>query len=194
MVPGTDEGSKTDETAATEDAGAGSWLNRRLLLRLIIVLAVGIPIVVEGLTFIGLVGEHIDDDGAANGPNGADGDGVEIGEDLLPATDQRETLSAAQVVVSEGWTLTLAVDVNNTGADGYSLRLGEVTTGSGAVVAGDHATGAMAAGGTTSLSGTWDLPEGQIAETVRVTATVPGPDGPQTVSREVRLARVPVSG
>ncbi len=188
--PGVD--SPTDDD---RDDGRSLPIGRGTLLRLVIVVAIGIPIVLEGVTFVGLVGNQLED---GTGGTPADGEapanGVDIGDDILPATDRAELLSEASVETGDGWRFTMAVNVTNSGEDGYRLRIVNVTTGAGTTVTGAVSTDPMAAGERTVLRGTWDLPDGEIPGRVTVIATVPTADGSRTVTRTVTLETVDVRG
>jgi hypothetical protein len=187
-----------DSTSADADGTAlGLPISRQTLLRLVIVVAIGIPIVLEGLTFLGLVGNQLDD-GGDGGPVPTDGVGddrrVDVGDDLLPGTDQRETLRAATVNTGDGWRFSLHVDVRNTGADGYRLAVTAVTTKSGTTITETTSTDSLATGDRTTLVGSWDLPDGEVPEGVTVRATVPTANGTRTVTETVTLDSVNIRG
>lgn len=196
MGPG-DDGSTPEQADGGDDLGLP--ITRQTLLRLVIVLAIGIPIVIEGLTFVGLVGNQFDSGNGGPTDGGTPTDGpslrtVKVGDDLLAETDQPERLETATVSTTDGWRFTLAVEVTNTGADGYAFRITQVTTDSGVTFDRDETTGQLASGESTVLTGNWDVPDGEVPERVTVEATVPTPDGTRTVSETVTFATVGVSG
>lgn len=193
MGPGP--GDSTSEDA--DGAGLALPISRRTLLRLIIVVAIGIPLVLEGLTFLGLVGNQLDDggDGGTVPTDGAANDRrVDIDDDLLAGTDQREILRSATVSTGEGWRFSLRINVTNTGADGYRLAVTSVTTKSGTAIAEPTSTGSLESGDRTMLTGSWDLPDGEVPERVTVRATVPTADGTRTVTETVILDSVDIRG
>ena len=195
-------GSGADDTSSGDDAGGddlGLPISRRTLLRIVIVLAIGIPIVLEGLTFVGLVGNQLaDGDGSpgdgATTPDGDDLREVGVGEDLLAATDQPELLQSATVRPHEGWEFTLTANVTNTGTDSYRFAITSVTTKNGRTIDEIQSTTTLAAGEGTSFVGVWDMPDGDIPDRVTVEATVQGADGSRTVTETVVLATVEIQG
>ncbi|MEF8855034.1 MAG: hypothetical protein V5A24_06035 [Haloarculaceae archaeon] len=192
-----------DDASTPEPADGGDDLplpiSRQTLLRIVIVIAIGIPIVLEGLTFVGLVGNQLadGDGGPADGATPTDGPSfrsVAIGDDLLAETDQPERLETAAVSTTDGWRFTLAVTVTNTGADGYVFRITQVRTDSGVTFDRDETTGQLASGESTVLTGAWDVPDGEVPDRVTVEATVPTDEGARTVTETVAFATVDVSG
>lgn len=195
-------GSGADDTSSGDVAGGddlGLPISRQTLLRIVIVLAIGIPIVLEGLTFVGLVGNQLADGDGGNGdgvptPDGNDLREVRVGQDLLAETDQQEVLEGATVRPHEGWEFTLVANVTNTGADGYRFVVTSVTTKNGRTLEDPRSTAILAAGESTRLVGVWDLPDGEVPATVTVEATVQGADGSRTVTETVVLATVEIRG
>lgn len=186
-------GSAGDDEATEGDGGP--LVTRQTLVRILIVLGIGIPILVEGLTFVGLVGNQLGD-GDGGGPATPTGPGseVDIGEDLLPETDQAEVLRAANVSAAGDWQFTLDVDVTNSGADGYAFAAGPLTTQGGTEITGSRSTGSLAANESRAFRASWNLPSGEIPAELTVTATVPTANGTRTVTRVVTLETVSVQG
>ena len=183
----------TPGQAGDDDDAGGPLVSRKTLVRILIVLGIGIPIVVEGLTFVGLVGNQLGDggDGATTPTEPA---GVDIGEDLLPGTDQAETLRAANVSAGGDWEFTLRIDVRNTGRDGYELTVGPLTTEDGETIAGTRSTGPLGANESRDFTGSWSLPSGEVPTQLEVSAAVPTANGTTTVSRVVSLETVSIQG
>jgi len=187
-------------TGAGDDGGAGSDdesnERRRRLIMWVLVIAFIVPLVVEGLTLVGLVGSYF-------GPTGTPAPsatptpvaGVAEGQELLPETDRSERVSTVMLrSASDGWTLTVTVQVDNSGDLPYELRLGGVTTDGGRRIDGSAATGRITPGETATVTAQWSLPSGDRPDTVAVTA-IEYDDGEQVVvDREVRVGRVPVQG
>ncbi|WP_276270792.1 hypothetical protein [Haloarcula litorea] len=166
------------------------------LVRVLVVLAIAIPIVIEVFTFGSLLSHYVvggGDGGAATETPAVDG--ATEGEEILAATAPVERIERASVVTGdEGWTFTLRVAVENTGDEAYELRLGVATTRAGRTVAGpDATTGSLAPGATGSVTGSWLLPQGQRPASVTVT-TVRGEGAAATTeTHDVPIGDVPVS-
>ena len=187
----------TDGGASAGNDGADSTADetdRRRLIMYVLAVAFAVPLVVEGATFVGLVGSYVGDGGAAAAsttPKPAAG--LAEGEELLDETDRTERVTTLALRSSEAaWMLTLSVRVENGGDLPCELRLGAVTTQSGQRVAGSATTGRVESGTTATVSAQWSLPEGERPRTVAVTA-VEFEDGERVlVEREVSTGHVPV--
>lgn len=205
-----DDPGDADADADPDDPGdvdadadpAGNRTDRRTLVRLLIALAVGIPLAVEGATFLGLLNQEFGggngaDDGAATGTGTPAGRRVGVGDELLPATSPVERVTDMTLRATGGrWQFELTVEVRNDLDTAYEFRLGAVTTGDGRTVEGGASTGTMASGETATVTGRWDLPEGEAPERVAVSGVVAvvGAETPQEVSDRVPLERVAVRG
>lgn len=184
------------------DADAGPRTDRRTLVRLLVALAVGVPLAVEGATFLGLLNREFGggdgaDDGAATGTETPTGRRVGVGDELLPATAPVERVTDMTLrATGDRWRFELTAEVRNDLDTAYEFRLGAVTTGDGRTVEGGASTGTMASGETTTLTGRWDLPEGEAPERMAVSGIVAvvGAETPREVSDRVPLERVAVRG
>jgi hypothetical protein len=196
-VPETD----STTTDATQTAGdESSAARRRTIIRLLVGLGVGIPVLVELATFVGLVeqsllgdeGEGDDGGSTTDGTDATGGGGVRVGDELLPETPQRETLSVASFRAGDdSWVLTLAAAVENTESGPYTVQFGPVTTRGGERVEGSSRAVTVDAGGTGQVTGTWQLsPGGRPASVVVRT----GAGDTATTTHEVDLGRIPVEG
>lgn len=183
--------SPTDDPDADDVSGG---LSRRTIIRLLVALGLGIPIIVELRTFVSLVGSWVggDDDTPTATPVE---DAVGIGDDLLAETDSVERLRSAEVTATDGdtWPFTVVVDVENASDRYYRLELGAVTTRDGTVVDGGAATDRLVPGESTTLATTWSLPEGGSPRSIAVRAEL-GSGTPEVVEREVRLRGIAVEG
>lgn len=179
---GTDGDSTASEPTADGDSiGSGAdssadGVSRRTLVRLLIAVAIGIPVAIEVGTLLGMLG----------------GDGgderVGIGDELLPATPQTETVADSSVTVSEVWIFELVVEVTN-GADGpYELVLGPVRTDRSDPVGGTRTTGEVPAGTTTTLRADWEIPAASSPTAVDAVATW----GDERVEERVEIESPPV--
>lgn len=172
---------------------------RKRLIKVVVVLALAVPLVIEGLTFGGLLtstflgGGGSDDPAALNETTVAD-QGVGVDDDLLAATAQRETVTSAAVrEAGDDWRFTLSVAVNNTDNRTYQLQLASVETTGGTTVSNVVST-TVEPGEETTLTGQWALPAGERPQSVEVVA-VTGVGGNASVVREtVDLAPIPVQG
>jgi hypothetical protein len=197
---GADGGADADGTGPPEPRRGGSaggdaegpfGLDRRTLIRLLVGLGIGVPVLIEGATLLGLLGDIVGGNGGEETATPTDApEGVAIGEELLPDTPAADTVRAAYVA-ADGWTFTFVVGVDNTTDRTYELRLRTVTTEDGRTVEGDASTGPVAPGESGSVTGRWDLPDGASPDTVDVVAVAR--DGTvTTVERTIRLGSVPV--
>ena len=168
-------------------------MERRTLVRLLVVLAIGIPVLIEAVTFLGLVETRLfDGDGATTTP--AEG-GVRPGEELLPDTPQSEVVAEAAIRgESTPWVFVLTVTVENPTDDPYELRLGTLTLGGGRTVPGEATTGRIPAGGSGEVTGAWEVPQGATPDRLEVVSVRYGPDGRAEHRTTVDLGRVPVRG
>lgn len=184
----------------TDTQDSADERRRKRLIRIVVVLALAVPLVIEGLTFGGLLSSTLlgggGDDGGTVTPDGTATPtaGVGVGDELLAATPQRETLRTASVqATGETWTLTLSVTVNNTANSSYQFQLGTVETTGGETVS-NSASVTVPPGETETVTGQWSLPAGDRPRAIQVLA-VEDVGGNATVSREtVQLAPIPVQG
>lgn len=175
-------------------------MERRTIVRLLLVFGIGIPLLVEAITFAGLVGQHLGGTGTATpsatpSPTSTPVDTVGVGDELLPETNQSDRLTTASLTdAGDSWLLTLTVTVTNTGESPYELRLGAVVTSDDTSVSNDVSTGQLAAGETGTVTGQWRLPAGDVPERLEVEAVVAADDAGtvRTVSETVTLTRMPV--
>ena len=178
-------------------------MERRNLIRLLVGLGIGLPVAIELATFGGLFESRVLDGGDGGRDGGGDGDGsptpdetatpedaVGVGDELLPATDQSDTVTAAEVRTEDGervFVMTVAVENDTDG--GYELRLDALSTRSGTTVSGGGRTDEVEPGGSATVTGRWELPAGERPGAVIVVATLIHPDGGrETVTRRVALA------
>ncbi|MFB6074415.1 MAG: hypothetical protein ABEJ89_05335 [Haloarculaceae archaeon] len=164
---------------ADDDEDGG--IDRRRLVRWLIVLGIGLPILVEGITFLGLMSHSVSDGGAATAtPTPAPGVGV--GDDLLADTAVTEHVDSARVVVrDDGWEFVLTVTVENTGDSPYELRLERATSGEGTTLDSAATTGRIAPGATGNVTAAWTFPASERPETVTVTVVRDGDEHTETV-------------
>jgi hypothetical protein len=196
-----------DGPDAADAPGEGDR-TRRWLIRILVGLGLGIPIAIEGATFVGLIRSRLFG-GDGDGGDGDDGatptatrtrtatatippGGVGVGDELLPATEPADTVTDAAVVpAGDGRTFSLTVRIENVGDDPYEVTLGSVWTDADERVTGvTPSSGRIQPGSTGSVTGTWDLPPDATPAAVQAIA-VRFPGG-ETVAERVPLAPVAV--
>lgn len=170
-------------------------MERRTLVRLLVVLAIGIPILIEVATFGGLFGDRVlGGDGGpeptTTAPDTPPPDAVGVGDELLPETPQADTVTGAEVRTVDGErTFVLEVAVENDGEASYELRLDALTTDAGTTVSGGGRSAQIPPGENATVTGEWALSRGESPRTVIVVATLTDADGePETVTSRVDLA------
>lgn len=192
--PSADEG---PSPSAGPPDGEMDERTRRWLIRLLVGTAIGIPVLIEGSTFVGLLKSHFGGGGSGS-PTRTETPGerrVGVGDELLPSTPQREILSDAFVKGPSGdtWRFTAVVTVENTGEDPYEVRLGAVTLDDGRTVDGGGASGQVPPGDTATLRTTWDIPAGSEPTRLDVSGLTYG-ETTERVRESVRLRSVPIEG
>jgi hypothetical protein len=183
------------QTDSTSEEGA---LSRRTLVRLLVGFGIGVPVLIELATFLGLVEQSLfgGEDGGGGGEGstatGNDASAVGVGDELLADTSPVETLSVAQVrAMQDAWVFTATVEVRNDAEQDYVIQLGAVTTTGGTTVNGETETARIPVGETASVTGRWPLPPGERPRTLSVVTSL---GGAPTESHEVELGRIPVQG
>jgi hypothetical protein len=163
-------------------------MERRTLIRLLVVFGIGIPLLIEGVTFFGLLEAQLlgGDGGSTPTPSV---DGVTEGEEILPETAPTETLSTVSFSGDGERTLVLTVRVNNTANDPYELRLGSVTTDDGETVAGNVSTGEIQPGDMTFATAQWTLQSGAQPTSVTVVTITTKNGARQQTERSIELTR-----
>jgi len=78
----------------SEDDG----IDRRTLVRLLIVVTIGVPILVEATTFLGLVSHSLGDEGGDTSSPTPPQDATGVGDDLLAETPRDERVTTGPSV------------------------------------------------------------------------------------------------
>lgn len=200
MTDTPDDATTAAETDDGDDTPGG--LSKRTLIRLLVGFGIGIPILIEAITFLGLLDQQF-------GGGGEDADtgstatetatpGVAVGDDLLPETDRSETLASAVLreVGGDRWPLTLTVEVTNSGDTDYEFQLLTLHLDDGRTVSGRTSTDRLAPGERRAITGEWSIPAGATPRAVEVVALVypDGEDSVETIERRVELGKIPVRG
>jgi hypothetical protein len=182
-------------------------MKRRTLIRTLVGVGFGVPVLVEGATLVGLVGNHLGDgNGSATAatPTETDepttdeptDDAVGPGDDLLSAAPVTARVEEAVVHEYETrWEFVCRVGVTNDADSTVDVRLSEVTTEGGRTVGGDAGTGPLAPGETGSMTGRFELSPGERPATLAVLVVSYEDDTATGMTRhDVSLAPVPVQG
>lgn len=205
MTDASDDTTNAVETGPHADSDGDDTpggLSKRTLIRLLVGFGIGIPILIEGITFLGLLDQQFgggeDDTGAGTTATETPTPGVSVGDDLLPETDRSETLVSAVLreVGNDRWPLTLTVEVTNSGDTGYEFQLLSLSLDDGRTVSGRASTDRLAPGEQRAITGEWSIPAGSTPRAVEVVALV-YPDGEgsvETTERRVELGKIPVRG
>ncbi|GAB6860640.1 hypothetical protein ACFR97_08110 [Haloplanus litoreus] len=201
----SDETDETNSQPAASDAdsadGTPGGLSKRTLIRLLVGFGIGIPILIEGLTFLGLLQNQFGgegDDSTESTATETDGapEAVGVGDDMLPETDRTETLASAVLreTSDDRWPLSLTVEVTNTGTADYEFQMFAVHLDDGRSVEGRTSTDRLAPDESRTVTGEWSVPAGSTPRSVDVVALVYDEDEIETIERRVDLAKIPVRG
>jgi len=166
-------------------------MDRLTLAKALLVVAIAIPVVIEGVTFFGLFGQHFGDGGDPATPTP---DAVGVGDDLLAGVDgvnATATIESGSIrATDDGWLLTLRIAVTNRGSTPRRVAFGPVTTGGGTTSAKTATSDRLEPEATDTVVAQWSLPSGQTPETLGV--TVRGDETGETIERTVRIGGFPV--
>jgi hypothetical protein len=181
----------------TADADSGD-VDRKRLVRLMILIGIVLIVVIEGVTFAGLLGDALlGGNGDGNGGAGTATDTatpatdrVGVGDELLAETPQRETVRAASVTArDDGWVFQLTLAINNTADSDYQFRFETVETTGGQQVDGSGSI-VVPAGESDTVTGRWVLPESERPDAVTVVGVQLANE--TTVTETVAIERIPV--
>jgi hypothetical protein len=200
----SDSGADGDDVAPADDTNvapagdADGGLSKRTLVRLLVGFGIGIPILVEGLTFLGLLHDQFgggEDDESTATTTDTPERAVGVGDDFLPETDRSETLQSAVLREQSGdrWPLSLTVEVHNTGDAAYEFQLLTLHLDDGRTVSGRTSTDRIPSGDRRTITAEWSIPAGATPRAVDTVALVYGGDV-ETIERRADLAKIPVRG
>lgn len=149
-------------------------VDRRTLIRLLVGFGIGIPLLIEGLTFLGLLrnqfGGGNGDDGEPTAETGPEP--IAVGEDFLPASEPSETLLDVRLD-DDGRQLAIRVTVDNALSTTYEFSLGPVALDDGGTVEGVESR-TVEADGSVTFTARWDLPDGATPAAVTAIGRVSG--------------------
>lgn len=154
------------EDAPTAPAEDDDEIDRRRLIRWIALLAFGVPVVVEALTFGNIIGDELlggGENGAAATDDETDtptdqSDAVGVGDELLPETAATETITTSEVRQSEeGRTYVFRVDVENDTDATVELRTRRLRLRDGTTVDGLSSTGPIEPESSGMMTAAWEF-------------------------------------
>ena len=197
-----DDPTDSDEPADRPDEPAGppaegdDDLDRRRLIRWIALIAFGIPIVIELLTFGNIIDNEFfggDEPTETGTPTPTDRPGaVGVGDELLPETAATETITTSEIRAEDGSrTYVFGVEVENDTDATVTLRTRHVRLRDGTVVDGVSSTGSVEPGSTGTVTAAWGIPQGTMPDAVEVVALR---NGERVFENYVLVTRPPVVG
>jgi len=111
----------------------------RRLVKWLLILGVGVPILVEAITFFGLVGRHVsesDEEQAAETQVHAQAPEVTIGDDLLSSTPMVErVVKAREWAYGEHWAFELTIALDSLPGKAYRIVFDSLRTKEGQLIA-----------------------------------------------------------
>ncbi|QGN06973.1 hypothetical protein Hrd1104_06475 [Halorhabdus sp. CBA1104] len=149
-------------------------MERATLVKVLLVVAIGIPLVIEGATFLSLFNQHLGSEDTAGTETPAP-ETLSVGDDLLTdfggenvtATIENGSIQAT----GDAWLFTLEIAVRNSGNQSVAVSVGPLTTGDGTVGETVAESGEIAPAGSTTVFVQWSLPTGETPQSLTVTRT-----------------------
>ncbi|WP_049979506.1 hypothetical protein [Halolamina rubra] len=192
--PDTDASTDAEEPTGPPDDD--DEIDRRRLIRWIALIAFGIPIVLEVLTFANIIddellsGDEPTETGTATPTDRPDAVGV--GDELLPETAATETITTSEIRESESSrTYVFGVEVENDTDATVSLRTRHVRLRDGTTVDGVSSTGSVEPDSSGTVTAAWEIPEDSMPDAVEVVALR---DGERVFEGYVAVERPPIVG
>lgn len=171
------------------------------MVRTLIIVGIGIPVILELTTLLGLIGSHMDSDELpGNRAKSAQSKVVTPNTELLPGTPMSEVLSSASVSVgSESWQFEIVLTLSELkGISRYTLQLDSLMTRDGTLVQNSFKWNQEPVADDTTLNfnAQWELPPGEQpdAVTLRTIYHTEGDSITHNVHRRLVFDKVPVQG
>jgi len=194
----TDDDVSTDAEEPTAPPDDDEDIDRRRLIRWIALIAFGIPVVVEVLTFANIIDDELlngdDEEPTETGtPTPTDRPGaVGVGDELLSETAATETITTSEIRTGESSrTYVLGVEVENDTDATVELRSRHVRLRDGETIDGVSSTGSVEPGATGTMTAAWGIPEGATPDAVEVVSLR---DGARVFEDYVTVERPPIVG
>lgn len=194
----TDDDVSTDAEEPTAPPDDDEDIDRRRLIRWIALIAFGIPVVVEVLTFANIIDDELlsgdDEEPTETGtatPTDRPG-AVGVGDELLSETAATETITTSEIRTGESSrTYVLGVEVENDTDATVELRSRHVRLRDGETIDGVSSTGSVEPGATGTMTAAWGIPEGTTPDAVEVVSLR---DGARVFEDYVTVERPPIVG
>ena len=182
-MPDSPEGGTTPNSSAAS----------KRLVRILLIIGIGIPVLIEAATLFRLIGGHMEDDGAGASAAETTETYVVEGDELLPDTPPAERITALTIEPeSESWVFSMDVAVANRTAAPYELQLREVQAEGGQVFE-KTASQQWAAGDSAAMEIEWALPAGSVPSGLTAEARwYIGTDSARTVTQAIQFGKIPV--
>lgn len=174
----------------TRDGGKSSTSK---FVRILVLIGVGIPILIEAATFLRLIGGHLEEDGKHRRTSTEKAVYVVEGSELLSETSQTERIAEALITArDEAWIFELEIDVDNASTYPYELVLDSLTTQNGILVPGRSAQ-RWAPGESEEMEVEWRLAPGDLpARMTAIGRTIISADSVRQVRRRIEWGKIPV--
>lgn len=163
------------------------------LVRILLIIGIGIPVLIEAATLFRLIGGHMGEDDGPDAAAQTTETYVAEGDELLPETPPAERISTLTIEPeSEAWVFKMAVDVANPTEAPYMLQLSEVQVQDGQVFQ-KTASQRWAPGDSSAMQIEWALPAGSVPSGLSAEARwYIGTDSTRTLSRTIQFGKIPV--
>ncbi|MFW5948353.1 MAG: hypothetical protein ACOCSD_02000, partial [Halolamina sp.] len=154
-----------DEPPAADPPREDDEVDRRRLIRWIALLAFGVAVVVEALTFGNIIGDEFFGGGDEAPTESSTAtptdrpDAVGVDDELLPETAATETIRTSEVRErDDGRTYVFRVDVENDTESTVELRTRQVRLRDDETVDGESSTGPIEPGAAGMMTAAWEIP------------------------------------
>ncbi len=180
----------------SSDGGASASTpsaSSKRLVRILLIIGIGIPVLIEAATLFRLIGGHMSEDEAPSSASETTEAYVVEGDELLPETPPAERITALIIEPeSESWVFSMDVAVANRTAAPYELQLREVQAEGGQVFE-KTASQQWAAGDSAAMEIEWALPAGSVPSSLTAEARwYIGTDSARTVTQAIQFGKIPV--
>ena len=166
------------------------------IVRILVIVGIGIPVMIELVTLFGLVTDSMDDKKAGTAHRQSMEElRVKPGDEFLPATPAKEIIHSAKVSAQKRkWIFDLELQISGQTDGSYQLKLDSLRTRNGTLIPSTFKWEASTA--TDPIFKTqWKLPPGEQPDALILSAMFSDTTGQvQNISRKVIFDKVPVRG